>query len=307
VFLSVVGVWFLFRDRVGWAEAAVAGLLLIAAALTKQSFYVMPLAGGLWLCWTRRRLRDIAAYGITCGALLLAFVIALRHFGVWDAFIVQTTGSTRIQDAVNAGIRVYFVLGGLYLGCCLVGLVVVLLAERLRVKFVPGKLLTVFLSVFVLLNLIFLFRNIAYGDTEFIKESILGYSQAMFLLALLFAVGELRKDRTRGSSFVVLLVIAWCASLSWGYATPLFFSAPLIYGVVRLSRRIGDVLLSDSGLVAVMLCVGIVIFSLADLYPYRDLDGRLHDHRDLGDLVPRLEGIVGGDRDWSRLAEFVRS
>jgi hypothetical protein len=191
--------------------------------------------------------------------------------------------------------------------CCLVGLVVVLLAERLRVKFVPGKLLTVFLSVFVLLNLIFLFRNIAYGDTEFIKESILGYSQAMFLLALFFAVGELRKDRTRGSSFVVLLVIAWCASLSWGYATPLFFSAPLIYGVVRLSRRIGDVRLSDSGLVAVMLCVGIVIFSLADLYPYRDLDGRLHDHRDLGDLVPRLEGIVGGDRDWSRLAEFVRS
>jgi hypothetical protein len=311
IFFSVVGTYFLFvKRRASWAASIIAATLLIASALTKQSFYLMPLIGFAYLCVVRRKLRDLSAYLATCAVLLFVFVLELKHLGILTDFLNQTRNLTHIKDAIHAGIIVYASEGARYLGYCLIvivcmRLVVPMLPTRLRFLSVLKNRLIVFLGIFFVLDMLYAARNIFHSEVAWIPQMGIGYSQAMFLIAAYFTIKEMRQNIYRGASFFVLMMIAWSASISWGYQTPLLFSAPLVFGGVRMARRFGDLNVPSSKVASLVLSFGIVVFAVCNLFPYRDLDGRLHDHRDLGKLTPRLSGIIGGDKDCAKLTEFL--
>lgn len=311
VFFSVVGTYFLFVIRkISWATSIIAATLLIASALTKQSFYLMPLVGCAYLCVVRRKMRDVGAYMATCAVLLFVFVLELKHIGILTSFLNQTRDQTHIKDAIHSSVIVYTSEGGKYLGYCLLfwfcaRVVVPMLPARLRFMSVLEKRLIVFLGIFFSLNMLYVARNVFHSEVAWVPQMDIGYSQAMFLIAAYFTVEEIRQNLYRGASFFVLMMIAWSASISWGYQTPLLFSAPLVFGVVRMARRYGDLNVPSSKVALLVLSFGIVVFAACNLYPYRDLDGRLHDHRDLGKLTPRLSGIIAGDKSCAKLTEFL--
>ena len=310
VFFSVAGAYFLMRRKASLPSAAAAGALLVASALTKQSFYLMPLIGLAYLCIVRRRMRDLVAYLTTCSALVLVFALTLKHLGVLAEFLYQTHVETHVKDAIYAGVNVYLSKGAKYLGYCLIvivcaRLVVPMLPDRLRFLSVLKQPAAVFLGIFFAENMLFVASNIYYSNVAWIPQMELGYAQALFWVAAYFAISEMREDRDRGVSFFVLLMVAWSASISWGYRTPLLFSAPLVFGGVRVAWRLGDWNISSRKVASLVLVGGIVTFGICNLFPYRDLDGRLRDQRDLGDLTPRLSGIIAGDKTFAKLTEFL--
>jgi len=296
------------KRKAGWASAAAAAALLVASALTKQSFYLMPLVGFAYLCIVRRKMRDLSAYLITGTGLVLAFVLTLKHLGILAEFLYQTHVATHVTDALYAGVNVYYSKGAKYLGYCLIGIVcarvvVPMLPNRLSILSIVKEPLIVFLGIFFVQNLLSVVWNTDSG-VGWIPQMDLGYSQAMFLVAAYFTIDEMRRDFYRGASFFVLMMIAWSSSISWGYRTPLLFSAPLVFGIGRTARRFGD--LNQPGkLASIVLSFGIVTFAFCNLFPYRDLDGRLRDYRDLGKLTPRLSGIIAGDNTCAKLTEFL--
>jgi hypothetical protein len=312
VFFSAAGAYFLFvKRKASWATSIIAAALLIASALTKQSFYLMPLIGCVYLCIVRRKLRDVGAYLATCAAMLLVFVLELKHLDILTNFLNQTRNLTHIKDAIHAGVIDYVSEGARYLGYCLIvivcmRLVVPMLPARLSFVSVLKKRLIVFLGIVFVLNMLYAARNIFHSEVAWIPQMGIGYSQAMFLIAAYFTIEEMKQNIYRGASFFVLMMIAWSASISWGYPSPLLFSAPLVFGGVRMAHRYGDLNVPSSKVASLVLSFGIVVFTVCNLFPYRDLDGRLHDHRDLGKLTPRLSGIIGGDKDCAKLTEFLK-
>jgi hypothetical protein len=311
VFFSAAGAWLLTKGRrVNWLAASGAAALFMAAAFTKQSFYPMPLAGIVCLWITRRKLSAVLPYLTTCCTLMLALLLALRHAGALGAMLYQTRSAAHLQDALDAGLWTYVLLGAAYLGICLIAMLCIHLISAAihkgekRPAFGSNGLI-VFLTLFVLLNGFLVMHNLIHHSIAFIAQPPLGYSQAMFLIAAFFGARELREDFARGVSFILLLTVAWCASVSWGYETPLFFAAPLIYGLVRLTTDFAGGRLPERRALWMIFGTGVMTFALCNLYPYRDLDGRLHDHRDLGQLIPRLSGVKAGDREWAKLTEFL--
>jgi hypothetical protein len=270
----------------------------------------MPLIGCAYLCAVRRKLKDVGLYLATCIALVFVFVLTLKHLGILIEFLYQT--HAHVKDAISAGLITYIRDGGGYLGYCLVFVVCArvvapLLPDRLRFLSLMEKRLIVFLSLCFLQNMFYAARSIfiLHSENAWIPQMNVGYSQAMFLIAAYYAIEELRENLYRGASFLVLLMIAWSASISWGYQTPLLFSAPLVFGGIKMARRFGGLNLPSSKIASFALSFGIVTFAVCNLFPYRDLDGRLHDHRDLGKLTPRLSGIIAGDRGYAKLSEFL--
>jgi hypothetical protein len=311
VFFSMAGAYLLLlRCKASWASSIAAGALLVASALTKQSFYLMPLIGCAYLCVVRRKLRDVCAYLATCAALLVVFVLTLKHLGILTDFVNQTSGVTHLKDAIQAGVITYISTGGSYLGYCLIAFVCLrlvppMLPDKFNFMSLLEKRLIVFLGMFFILNMLYVARNIFHSDVSFISQGPIGYSQAMFLIAAYFTVVEMRQNLYRGASFFVLMMIAWSASISWGYDTPLLFSAPLVFGCIRMAGRFGDVNAPSGKVASLFLAFGIVTFSICNLFPYRDLDGRFRDHCDLGELSPRVSGIVSGDKACAKLTEFL--
>lgn len=311
VFFSVAGAHFLLRgQKNSWISAVAAACLLIAAALTKQSFYPMALIGGAYLCFVRRKVTDIVAYFATCCALLVILAFTFKHYGILSGFIQQTTGSTHISDAIQAGGIYYLEFGLPYFCCCLV---VALFAQGI-IRLLPRALrhatrvdpLIVFLAVFFVLDTVFIIWNLAHSRIVFINQEVMGYSQAMFFVAAIFTALVARRNIDQGASFFVLLMISWCASISWGYWTPIWFAAPLIYGLIQGASLLKATAMPPGKAALLTLCFGLATFAICDLCPYRDLDGRLHDNRDLGNLAPRLSGIIAGDKERSKLAEFLK-
>jgi len=114
----------------------------------------------------------------------------------------------------------------------------------------------------------------------------------MFLLALGVAI---RMSWVRPKlSFLLLAMLAgsWCVGISWGYATPMLYFSPILFGFLyglykELEFRVARYFY---GIICFVL---IWIFAILYQYPYREV-ARTEITYELAEIFPRLTGIYGG-------------
>ncbi len=234
ILLGTIGIYFLsirptnFRISFGM-------LFLIASAMIKQSFYPMPVAGILYLFFTQST-RHLIAGIISFVTICLLIYFAAAWSRLLEPFLQLTGGTTRMSDAIDAGIWSYINtrIFKIPFACCVLFILLKFgMKYLLKTKIENGWLIMAYVfTVFVSI----IWRSRMNEAIHFQRL----YPQIFFMAATAGILVELFKNKKRNELFVLLcmLSLAWCSSLSWGYQTPLLFAAPLIFGIIWVSKEI---------------------------------------------------------------------
>lgn len=268
--------------------------LLLAAALCRQSFYLMPIVGMVYLLqgqsfkvWSRTIVAGF--FPLIVGATL----VVLLAPGATQAFFEQTMGNTRLRDLVELGVKPY--------------------VKPMMFIFLPMVIIWRINALYLWRNfpaaiywLIFFFvlgMHVVKGWTKevYVPPSF-GFSQGFFILALAVSIKGFWVQPKGNLLQLSFLLIGWFAGLSWEYASPMLFFAPILFGLVyglyeELNFRAPQFFY---GFVCILL---IWVFALLNQYPSDEVyleDMKYH----AGEIYPRLEGIQTGEPMYNRLEEY---
>jgi hypothetical protein len=277
ILFAVLGAYSYFVGKQGW-QWILSGACIAAAMLCKQSFY--PVAGLFFLFyWTENRRRYYLTLAGWIGVITL-FVSYLAWNDLLNNFIALTNGATSGGQALEHGIVDYFRIHPL-----LVMSTVVLLVVLTR------KCAIIFKEWAIAGWLVVLIGSYAWSVWQRQAYTVpFSQSRLLFLLACAYTIWIWLEQRRLPDRWIALLLISWCASVSWGYNTPVLCSLPLIAGVFfGLEKLIGD---GKDRLAAVFLLLIVLLglFRFSYTFVYRDAP-RPQLTADLGVVFPALQGI----------------
>jgi hypothetical protein len=301
ILLSVVGVACLARcvERGGGLGAvtlgAAGGLLTVAAALTKQPYAVVAPAA---LCWTgiaggRRALLPALAGAVGGG---LAALGAAAGLGILADGWSQIVGQTSLASLYNAGVVRYARGTVSTVAPPLAVWLLARLAGRWSGRQVRSSLLPWLVVVWAFGACI-----VGVATEEHFQPAAVNFPAGLWVVGAVALLADLQRRAAVAGLAGVLLVIAWSASISWGWQTPALFVTPVLYAAAAAARRHTGARVGR--LAWTVLALGLVLQSVGYRHPYADRPrGELT--RDLGRAAPRLAGIRSVPATERRLAEL---
>lgn len=273
-------------------------LFAIASALCKQSFYPLILISPAILAILhgyKRVLPTLIVYSLT---LILLVLICILAFPVWtSAFIDQTTGVTSFHDLWEIGfIR--------YAKPLLFLVIPILVVWRIQARFVLPPFwqnLPAAIAWAMFLGLLMLHVYQAIQTDNYFPPSY-GFSQAIFLIAVGVGIKGTWVNVKSFSLLLAFLLVSWCTSISWGYANPMLYFTPILFGFVygvyddlelRMPRYF-------YGILAIFIAW---IFAFLNQYPYRD-DPKVELSYAAEEIYPRLYNVYTGYDMYHKLKEL---
>ena len=286
-----------------------AGILAACALLCKQSFLPVPIAV-LVLLWFWQKRRIAMVY---CLAALFASLAAVHIFLYANDALApmreMTTGQLDINEALDAGILIYFRQNfWLPLAACLPWLLGLLCKKRLPAWLLPPCCYMAILCVFYIYSVMEQKAWIGFGASWPTLLMLIGAMEIFFpgfFLAPVVAVPEEPHPMFRASTGLgALLAASWCVAISGGYKIPAFFAVPLVFSLFVLHWRMGG----NAGRLAwIVLAAGLVMFWVGYQYPYtfpaRPLQ-RSDMTYDAGKIYPRASHVLVDKDMYERLAEL---
>ncbi len=297
VLLGACGLAAFSRAR-GVAGLALGALLVTAAAATKQSFFFLVPIGIAQVAWARGR-RDAILAAVICGGLAAGTAGLLAGNGLLGECLRQITSATHAGSLLGAGAIAYLKPLGLYAVPAIAGVVALdrgLALARGRPiarAWIPYAVLGGVLTGSIVHVLI---------ERRFVTP-LVNYPGLLWLATGLALVVDRTLPRRAVALLGACLGLAWCASLSWGYQTPVLFAAPLVWGALWISTRwFGTNALR---LTALVLPLALAVQGTSYLYPYRDAP-RAELRHDLGEVFEKLRGLKSSEKSLQRLRELSR-
>ena len=268
IFASL-GVFLIVKAQINWGYAYLGLMSFVLAAMCKQSFYPLLIAGPalVWMLKGKQFfIRATAMWGLTLIALATLLWVNVPEWV--QLFLSQTQGALSAQDFLQVGVFQY--------GKALVLiLAVVLITWRIQQDFLlPGnwKYLPSAIYGAVFFGLLGLHVYKSLTAKVYIGPSF-GFGQVFFLLGLGVMLKRLWINTQAYGLVVFLLLIAWCGALSWGYATPMLFFTPVIFSFLYMlydSMNFRVPRYFYAGVTFVLLW----IFAMLYQYPYREAPRR---------------------------------
>ena len=281
-----------------WAGTTVAllsGMSIALAMGCKQSFYPLPLLLVV-APYPTLRARLWAFGGFL--SIVIVFFTYIFNYNLFETFLAMTSGSTSGNQAWQHGIMDYFKIQPvLAIGSAVVLSLIFFLYQK-----GVYPLLSCLLWAAWLLSLAGAYVyaihqrqdfTIPFAQTRLLFGVAVGY--VLFLGWQQRVLGQ--KNFWAGApaffSLLSLLLISWCAAVSWGYNLPILFATPWVFAAFAVSKAIGEkTFLGRKGhLVAGIALAGLLcVFRYGYEFVYRD--GRRSDMtKEMGDIFPALKGI----------------
>ena len=288
VFFSVLGLYILTRKD-SYLSLFFGMLFMFFAALCKQPFYLIPLLGIFYVLLFDKCIKRSIAILVFFIIILLSFILLLKNLNILHPFIIFTTGSTTITDLIQSGYKNYLDVNLVFI---LIPFIfwLIIRSTKLYLKYKLDKSLMsyLFISVVLLYPIISLFKGFIHQQYNYNLMFNPNLSRLLFLITFLFLLSNLNRLR-KWLPLWFLLSISWCASISWGYAMPVLFSTPLIYGFILVSNQYFDVK-NVTKLVISFLCLGSIVYFIAYQKPYCN-PIRSELKYDLSNIFPKLSYI----------------
>jgi hypothetical protein len=255
----------------------------VGAASCKQSYFFFPALALIYLIGVGRR-RAAVWYVSTAGVLVVLGAAAMAVIGVLPTALEQMTGQTRLSSLLYAGAVRYgkSMTTPVAAGLIAVGLVQWAL-RRTRGRGLPSgfggylALVAVFGPVLVVL-----LREPRFHSPPF------NYPATLFVVAALTVLVFLKENREGAALLALSLSLAWCASVSWGYPTPVLFGAPAVFGALLAARRWMRV--SAGAWVGCFLVGALAVQVVAYRHPYGEAP-RSELDRPLAQAFERFRGV----------------
>ena len=288
-----------------WRGSLFSSLFLAAALLCKQSFYPLALLGLLPLGQTRQQ----HAFRLTCFAAALAlFAGYLYAEGLWSVFWAMTTSATSSGQGVQHGVFDYFRIQP-----ALAGLSVVLLAPVTHFFIKKTGEKRAFWSWALWAAI--LAGSYAWTIAER-RDFTVPFAQTrlLFWVAVGWGAWQWRQgnwDWPKTWRFGALLLLCWCASVSWGYNLPVLFAVPWAYAALDISQKLHAAAYPGRRTgwpSALALAALLALFRWGYEWVYRD-GPRAAMTEHLGDVFPALGGVYSSPQTaalYRDLADLAR-
>lgn len=292
ILFSTIAMYLLLSRK---AYPILGGMTLTLAILTKQSFYVVPVIA-LIGCYMIHGVHIAVRATIAFLAGLAAFMAAGVMMGIFPGFLEQTTGSVtlvKLLIIVKHWISwpVTFVL---------------LLIPILLQNLLPERYYRVYRQLFV--SFVFVIVASLNAAYPLYMGSWVRDTGAWPYWALLVGVytgcRRYPQDPKGSVVFLCLLGVSSAASISWGYITPILFSAPLVFAVFVFSR---DILLVRLHWInnPIMVAVLMAGFFVSYHFPYRE-EPRQRLTQNLGRTAERMSFIFSSVQTQEQVEELKR-
>jgi hypothetical protein len=292
---AVSAVFWIARQKVLLASSIGFALALLSAG-SKQPFYIVPFIT-LFALALRVEVRQWWKIGLAFGLVVIIFGGGLSMTVDFEAMLASVRSETRLSDLIDAGfvdfLRDWHSVSALiFAGPISVYMMYYVAREfvpKLRLQLMADRALFIFCLTCILVGL-----GRSYVNTDQWSSGV-RLMDAVFVGSALFCVGRALKSRTDFWHWLLAVhMIAWAASISWGYVT-----VALLCGVTGLVIVVMAFELFGGGRLASIGCFVVAIFLccvtlVGHRYVY-SLDGPLPRSTAIvegGQVAPVLRGVL---------------
>lgn len=297
IFFASAGL-FLFTLSKSIPAIALGTSCLLLAAFSKQPFVLIPFAG-LFLVWSLYGKKILIQAVIVLDVVIIAAGILLATMapGFLSAMFEDIIGSSGISELLQAGLFEYGKgIAVVLVAIGITSLVSMLFGGNYRTQWLIPDAFWLILIAFAAVNL---FRS--YQEEAFMAPGF-GFPQGIWILGLLASWRLWREEKKQGMIMFTLHLVAWAASISWGYQTPILFIAPAVIGVANYVSILAHPRNPFSLHTGVFLIMTMMSFAMYQ-YPYHD-SVRISCNYDLGELSPRYENIRTGNDSFRKHSDL---
>ncbi|WP_395053938.1 hypothetical protein [Flavobacterium sp.] len=262
IFFSSIAFWIIARYKnINFFQLFLVALCSLLAALSKQSFYLIPIMLLIWI-YFRYGVKYSFYYLTNLLILIAIFTSLICSITSWNNFKEQISGTLALKDLYIVGFHNYIFLPIIYF----ISLTIILISSlfiflkisNFKINYVFPYLkniaivLILISIVLFLMNKIFIAPFIAFDAT---------------IIALLYIFLEKKKSISYLFPLLVLLSISWSVSISIGYATPLLFATGIILSFIVLMEN--EIIINKKYYLWIGLPMCLVAFA-SNKNPYRD-------------------------------------
>jgi len=290
VFFSVIGIYFIVRSK-NPMIIFIGSIAVILAALSKQPFYITPILIMLYLI-LEKDIKKI--YVVTVGMLSasMLFVFYLKYMGIFSEYVDLTTGSVSLHDLIIVGVLNY-----------------VFFAKNIILYFIPpalfvrkNKIISSSKYFYALFIWSFPIMMYYYIMSDYYLFPPKNFFNTLLIIVVVMAFYQIIKLKdTKYYLPVVFLGISWATSVSWGYNSPVLFSAPIVF-VLGIGIYEGMMIKRKMIYPLIILILAFITFFVAMRTPYScSLDSCNITHKQeaseqtykMEEVFPKLKYIYG--------------
>lgn len=278
IFFSVIGLYFIIKNKEKWWSISVGALFLFLGALCKQSFYFFPIIIAFFLIY-HKQIRAFLILAISGMLLTMLYLLFFWWQGALEPFINQMFSFTTGSSLIDTGIKSYY----LAVKFNLIAVIIAALVVWFSKKHLKGH--TAYFLTNVIIDIVFLW--LYYKNQSLYASAKYGIIHLLWLFGSLYVLVMSLKN-SKYTIMVVLFSLAWCASISNGYNTPIDFSTPIVITLALFFLGELHSIKQWSALIITTLYIGTFFYGYQ--YPYRERH-RSELNYNLGEIFPRLKGI----------------
>lgn len=259
-------------------------LFSLVSALTKQSFYLIPILFTVWV-FINYNLKKATLFALYLALLFAAFIYWITSITTINNFLEQTTNQTKFSDLIKTGFVYYikcFRNKWILLAVFLFPLLNHFIATRkLQLPKISYYLRWLTCSFFTASLLFHFFDDQRYASVIFFNCCV---------VAVFYHYFEKKESVVFFAPVLVSLVIAWSTSISLGYHFTILFSTGMIMSfVVLYYKDLREILNSKYYFFLIAISVCLVSFT-SNKTPYRESSITKLTYR-LDSISPKLKYI----------------
>lgn len=305
VLLGSIGIYLLV-NRKGLAGAIAGMFFLFLSTLTKQSFYLVPFAGLVYIYLSKRNIRETMFAVVALISFTGIFIAVLALTGMLHQFIHQTTAGTTFRDGYTAGVYEYLHFPLIYF---LVPAGYWLLVRNLSDTSMRERAIALvpylFLLFAFLYPLAFYLNKLYFKGLSGIDFYLLEFrdpvAMVLLILGVIHVLLEWRNVKA-ASGIALMLFLSWSSSISWAHVSPHLFAAPLVAVLLSMGTRFFE-RRKTVYFAAFVYLAGVLVYFIAYQKPFNSDVVSNIDH-DLGKVNRHLSSIKGDDRIHGRLSDM---
>lgn len=232
IFFASIAFWMVSKYKnSNFIQLFCIALFCFLSALSKQSFYLIPILFLIWINF-KYNVKTAIVFLINIILLLSAFTLTITSITSWQKFANQLNGELRLQDLYSVGFHNYVFLPIKWL----IPLIIVCAAS---LYFFLKKTNKKIVDLLQYLNELSFLLVIVSIFCLFINKSWLASFVAFDAgaVALIYAFTIKKKSISHLFPLCVLLAISWSVSISLGYPAPLLFGTGIILTLITLMEN----------------------------------------------------------------------
>jgi hypothetical protein len=298
VFFASIGIYILVRSSSVYS--IIAGIFfLFTSAMCKQSFYLMPIAGIIFvmLAYRNHKKNVLAIFSLIC--LVSIFIFVLFKLDALPNFVKYTFASTSSKELIRVGLYRYWDLKSIYFVFPFIILLISLKIPYLvkYTKCLPYFIVPLYLLM-PLVKYIYYKYTLVNFDEAYFRDDL---AAILFIGSVLFVIRYYQNDK-RWNGLIFLILLSWSAGISWGYSTPVFFSVPLVLVFFHISSFVFK-LENIKRFVYFTFIIGFIVYLTAYNYPYCN-PSRGNLKYELSEFYPKLNHIKVSKECYEKYKEF---